>query len=66
MGTDFGSSYLDPAANLGIRARWFWRRAERRAVAEHERWLLSLVISLVPEICHVPSCQWWSSGDEDG
>jgi len=39
MSTDFGVSHLDPAANLGIRARWSWRRAERRAVAEHERWL---------------------------
>jgi hypothetical protein len=39
MSTDFGGRYLDPAANLGIRARWYWRRAERRAVAEHERWL---------------------------
>jgi hypothetical protein len=38
MSTDFGV-HLDPAANLGIRARWSWRRAERRAVAEHERWL---------------------------
>ena len=39
MSTDFEARYLDPVANLGIRARWFWRRAERRAVAEHERWL---------------------------
>ena len=39
MSTDFGARHLDPTANLGIRARWFWRRAERRAVAEHERWL---------------------------
>jgi hypothetical protein len=39
MSTDFGDRHLDPAANLGIRARWSWRRAERRAVAEHERWL---------------------------
>ena len=39
MSSDFGASHLDPAANLGIRARWTWRRAERRAVAEHERWL---------------------------
>jgi hypothetical protein len=41
MSTDFGASHLDPVANLGIRARWFWRRAERRAVAEHERWLVA-------------------------
>jgi len=41
MSTDFGASHLDPIANLGIRARWSWRRAERRAVAEHERWLLA-------------------------
>ena len=48
MGTNFGVPHLDPAANLGslepganlgIRARWSWRRAERRAVAAHERWL---------------------------
>jgi hypothetical protein len=39
MSTDFGVRHLDPAANQGIRARWSWRRAERRAVAEHERWL---------------------------
>jgi hypothetical protein len=39
MSTDFGAGDLDPTANLGIRARWSWRRAERRAVAEHERWL---------------------------
>jgi len=39
MSTDFGVRYPDPTANLGIRARWSWRRAERRAVAEHERWL---------------------------
>jgi hypothetical protein len=39
MSTEFGVRDLDPTANLGIRARWFWRRAERRAVADHERWL---------------------------
>jgi hypothetical protein len=39
MSTDFGARHPDPIANLGIRARWSWRRAERRAVAEHERWL---------------------------
>ena len=39
MSTDFGVPQPDPAASLGIRARWSWRRAERRAVAEHERWL---------------------------
>ena len=39
MSTDFGGNHLDPVANMGIRARWSWRRAERRAVAEHERWL---------------------------
>lgn len=39
MSTDFEGRHLDPVANLGIRARWSWRRAERRAVAEHERWL---------------------------
>src|ERR1700761_9296919 len=41
MSTDFGARYLDPAANLGIRARWSWRRAERRAIAEHEKWLVA-------------------------
>lgn len=39
MSANFGVRDLDPAANLGIRARWSWRRAERRALAEHERWL---------------------------
>ena len=39
MGTESGAGHLDPVANLGIRARWSWRRVERRAVAEHERWL---------------------------
>ena len=39
MSTNFGVRHLDPAADLGIRARWSWRRAERRAVAAHERWL---------------------------
>ena len=39
MSSDFGIRHLDPTANLGIRARWSWRRAERRAVADHERWL---------------------------
>src|ERR1700722_4301012 len=39
MSADYGVRHLDPVANLGIRARWSWRRAERRAVAEHERWL---------------------------
>jgi hypothetical protein len=39
MGSESGARYLDPVADLGIRARWSWRRAERRAVAEHEQWL---------------------------
>jgi hypothetical protein len=39
MSTNFGVRHVDPAANLGIWARWSWRRAERRAVAGHERWL---------------------------
>lgn len=39
MSTDFGVRHPDPTANLGIRARWSWRRAERRAIAEHEQWL---------------------------
>jgi len=39
MSANFGVRHLDPAADLGFRARWSWRRAERRAVAAHERWL---------------------------
>jgi len=39
MSTDFGIRDLDPTANLGMRARRSWRRVERRAVADHERWL---------------------------
>ena len=39
MGTESGVRHLDPVANLGIRARWSWRRLERRAVADHEQWL---------------------------
>jgi hypothetical protein len=39
MSADFGVRHLDPNASLGIRARWSLRRVERRAVAEHERWL---------------------------
>jgi hypothetical protein len=39
MSTESGARHLDPVANLGIRARWSWRRVERRAVADHERWL---------------------------
>jgi hypothetical protein len=46
MSTDFGGRHLDPAANLGIMARWSWRRAERRAVAEHERWLAAKLRAL--------------------
>ena len=53
MSTDFGARHLDPTASLGIRARWSWRRAERRAVAEHERWLAAklrrLTAARVPE-----------------
>jgi hypothetical protein len=41
MSTEPGARHLDPVADLGIRARWSWRRAERRAVAEHERWLVA-------------------------
>src|ERR1700761_4452797 len=41
MSTDFGARHLDPAANLGIRVRWSWRRAERRVIAEHEKWLVA-------------------------
>jgi hypothetical protein len=39
MSTESGARHLDPVANMGIRARWSWRRLERRAVADHERWL---------------------------
>jgi hypothetical protein len=35
MSTESG----DPVADLGMVARWSWRRAERKAVADHERWL---------------------------
>ena len=52
MSTESGVRHLDPAANLGIRARWSWHRAERRAVAEHERWLAAklrrLTVARVP------------------
>ncbi len=46
MSTAFGARHLDPIANLGIRARWSWRRAERRAVADHERWLIAKLLQL--------------------
>src|ERR1700738_3232500 len=53
MSAYFGVRHMDPVANLGIRARWSWRRAERRAVAEHERWLATklqrLTAARVPE-----------------
>lgn len=39
MSTESGDRHLDSPANLGLRSRWSWRRLERRAVAEHERWL---------------------------
>lgn len=39
MSTESGAHYQDPVADLGMAARWSWRRAERRAVADHERWL---------------------------
>jgi hypothetical protein len=39
MGTESGVQHPDPVADLGIRARWTWRRVERRAVAQHQRWL---------------------------
>jgi hypothetical protein len=39
MSTESGARHRDPVANLGIVARWSWRRVERRAVAQHERWL---------------------------
>jgi hypothetical protein len=35
MSTESG----DPVSDLGMVARWSWRRAERKAVADHERWL---------------------------
>jgi hypothetical protein len=51
MSTDFGVRSLDPTGNLGIWARWSWRRAERRAVAEHERWLAAKLRRLTaPEV----------------
>jgi hypothetical protein len=39
MSAELGARHLDPVAHLGIRVWWSWRRAERRAVADHERWL---------------------------
>jgi len=39
MSTESGARHLDPVANMGIRARRSWHRVERRAVADHERWL---------------------------
>jgi hypothetical protein len=39
MSTESGDPRPDPVANLGIRARWSWRRLERRAIADHEQWL---------------------------
>jgi hypothetical protein len=39
VGTESGARHQDPVANLGIRARWSWRRVERRAEADHEQWL---------------------------
>lgn len=46
MSTYFGLPHLDPTANLGIRARWSWRPAERRVVADHERWLAAKLRAL--------------------
>ena len=37
MSTESGDRELDPTP--GIRARWSWRRLERRAIAEHEQWV---------------------------
>jgi hypothetical protein len=37
MSTESGDRDLDPTP--GIRARWSWRRLERRAIAEHEQWV---------------------------
>jgi hypothetical protein len=39
MGSESGAGGLDPVGNLGARARWSWRRVERRAVADHEQWV---------------------------
>jgi hypothetical protein len=39
MGTESGVRHPDAVADQGIRARWAWRRVERRAVAQHQRWL---------------------------
>jgi hypothetical protein len=66
MSTDFGGGHLDPVANLGVRARWSWRRAERRAVAEHERWLAAklrrLAAARVPEFWVAESAAGQAAG----
>src|ERR1700722_2443266 len=49
MGTESGARHLDPVANMGIRARWSWRRVERRAVADHEHWLAAKLRRLAAE-----------------
>jgi hypothetical protein len=52
VGTESGARHQDPVANLGIRARWSWRRVERRAAADHEQWLAAklrrLTVAQVP------------------
>ena len=37
MSTESGDREQEPTP--GIRARWSWRRLERRAIAEHDQWL---------------------------
>jgi hypothetical protein len=49
MGTEPGVTHLDPVASLGIRARWSWRRVERRAVAQHQRWLAARLRQLAAD-----------------
>jgi hypothetical protein len=49
MGTESGARHLDPVAKLRIRARWSWRRMERRAVADHEHWLGAKLHGLAAE-----------------
>jgi hypothetical protein len=50
----------DPVARPGIRARWSWRRAERRAVAGHEAWLAAQLRGLAAARVYV----FRADGDE--
>jgi hypothetical protein len=39
MSSESGARHEDSVAGAGIRTRGSWRRMERRAIADHERWL---------------------------